>query len=430
MREIRLHLGNNKQVLPTLSTNSVDSIVCDPPYEIGFMGNSWDKSGIAYDIEMWAECLRVLKPGGYLLAFGGSRTYHRLACAVEDAGFDIRDQIMWLYASGFPKSMDVSKAIDKASGAERSEGVREWSGEKRTGGIIKDDDSEKTTTRLIYDTPATDAAKQWEGWGTALKPAHEPIVVARKPFPGTVVNNVQQWGTGGLNIDGCRIEFASESDIKAATWGRGTDIMGGQFVGGFAPSGKTNIEANPQGRWPANLIHDGSEVVLQSFESFGEKTSGKPMGTRKAENNIYGPLGTGTEITGYGDTGSIARFFYCAKASKEDREEGLRKFEKATTSDGRTVASDNAYQRGKTVRSNTHPTVKPTALMQYLCRLVTPIGGTVLDPFMGSGSTGKGAVKEGYSFEGIELESEHFAIAEARIKHAASKYKRQTSLFQ
>jgi site-specific DNA-methyltransferase (adenine-specific) len=319
--------GDSRVRLGELADWSVDSVVCDPPYELGFMGKSWDASGVAYDVGLWGEVLRVLKPGGHLLAFGGSRTYHRLACAVEDAGFEIRDQIMWVHGLGFPKSFNISKGIDRSAGAEREiVGHREvWGrGVERFGDIGHEIPVNGNAT-IPVTAPATDDAKRWDGWGTALKPAHEPVVVARKPMNSSIVANVIEHGTGAINIAACRVE--SETS-----------------------------------RWPANLIHDGSDDVLALFPE--EKQSKL----------------------------SAARFFYCAKASKSERNGGL---------------SD----------PNHHPTVKPIALMRYLCRLVTPPGGTVLDPFLGSGTTGIAATLEGFDFIGIEQDAKYLAIAEARIKH-------------
>jgi site-specific DNA-methyltransferase (adenine-specific) len=355
-----LHHGDCIKVMRGMADNSVDSIVTDPPYELGFMGKSWDSTGIAYSVEMWTEALRVLKPGGHLLAFSGSRTYHRMACAIEDAGFEIRDQIMWLYGSGFPKSHNVSKGIDKAVGA-----VRE-----------------------VVGTPA---AQQWEGWGTALKPAHEPIVMARKPLAGTVANNVLQHGTGALNIDGSRV--GAEGGCAGAGAGAGARVFGDGLNGSFAKP----VEG--LGRWPANVIHDGSDEVVDGFP----------------------------------DNGSAARFFYCAKANKRDRNEGLDGFagkEIGGKGNGlaRTCATcgasvlDGCQCPDRTftnpTRANHHPTVKPTDLMRYLVKLITPPGGVVLDPFMGSGSTGKGAVIEGFNFVGIEQDADYLDIARARIQWA------------
>jgi len=293
--------------------------VTDPPYGLSFMGKGWDH-GVP-GVEFWAEAMRVAKPGAHLLAFGGTRTYHRLACAIEDAGWEVRDCVMWVYGSGFPKSLDVSKAIDKAAGAKR----------EVVGSAVT--------------APATDDARKWQGWGTALKPAWEPIIVARKPLVGTVAASVLEHCTGAINVDGCRIGMMTQEEIARS--GRSTTGMFAKGGLDWSRSGK-----EPQGRWPANFIHDGSE----------EATA--PMG-------------------------EAARYFYCAKASKADRGEG-----------------------------NSHPTVKPTELMRYLCRLVTPPGGVVLDPFMGSGSTGKAASLESFRFIGIEREAEYAEIARHRIQAA------------
>ena len=361
--------GDCLEKMAGLQENSVDAIVTDPPYGLSFMGKKWD-----YDVpsvEVWRQCLRVLKPGGHLLAFAGTRTQHRMAVNIEDAGFEIREMLAWVYGSGFPKSLNVGKAIDKAAGAERkvvatvkkkpsassdcNEGwVRPWAEGKTTMDIT---------------APATPEAQQWDGWGTALKPALEPITVARKPFKGTVAANVLKWSTGGLNIDGCRVE------------------------------GK---------RWPANLLHDGSDEVV---ELFPQTTSGG--GDKRTEP-------TGHKV----DKGSAARFFYCAKASKRDRNEGCEGLEEVQQDNTRKEGNpggDNPRNRGLNKRANHHPTVKPTDLMRYLCRLVTPPGGTVLDPFMGSGSTGKAAILEGFKFLGIEREAEYLAIAQARCQSVCNK---------
>jgi DNA modification methylase len=314
----RIMVGDCRESMATLEAESVDAVVCDPPYELGFMGRKWDASGIAYDLEVWRQALRVLKPGGHLLAFSGSRTYHRMACAIEDAGFDVRDQIMWIYGSGFPKSLDVSKAIDKAAGAEREVVSRSENGiAGGTGKHAGQADAYGYAATFNITAPATDDARRWSGWGTALKPAHEPICMARKPLVGTVAANVLRYGTGAINVDGCRV--------------------GGE-------------------RWPANVIHDGSDEATD--------------GLRDA-----------------------ARYFYTAKASGEDRDEMLGD-----------------------VPKNVHPTVKPTDLMRYLVRMVTPPGGLVLDPFTGSGSTGRAAMLEGMRFVGCELSPEYAEIARARIR--------------
>jgi site-specific DNA-methyltransferase (adenine-specific) len=339
--------------------SSVDAIVTDPPYELGFMGKSWDSTGIANNVAMWREALRVLKPGGHLLAFSSTRTYHRMVCAIEDAGFDIRDQIGWAYGTGFPKSRDVAKAIDATI---------------LHGGGKNDVDGGAEANPL-----RTEAARQWQGWGTALKPAWEPIVVARKPLAkgATVATNVMAHGTGALNIGGCRV-----AGPGGMTW---ETPRGGIWATDAAASAE--LVQNDVGRWPANLIHDGSDEVLAQFpQSNGQQgaLTGAEPSSKTA--NAYGKFAGRAPSEPRGDTGSAARFFYCAKASKADREDG-----------------------------NTHPTVKPTDLMRYLCRLVTPPGGLVLDPFTGSGSTGKAATLEGFRFIGFEMSPEYAAMARSRI---------------
>jgi DNA modification methylase len=387
---VTLHIGDCLDVMRTLPDASVDAVVTDPPYGLSFMGKRWD-----YDVpsvEVWAECLRVLKPGGHLLAFAGTRTQHRMAVRIEDAGFEIRDLIMWCYGSGFPKSLDVSKAIDKAAGAERKVIGRAESWNRP--------DSEAGHTARMnvspgeYDitAPATPEAQQWAGWGTALKPALEPITLARKPLEGTVAANVLAHGTGGLNIDGCRVEHVTvEGGNLALNPHLRAHINGGNGGNIIAHEDERRVVTpHASGRWPANLIHDGSDEVVRLFP---ETTSGggpKP-GTPRTQASTYSKP-TISESPAYGiNSGSAARFFYTAKASRDDRSDG-----------------------------NTHPTVKPTDLMRYLCRLVTPPGGTVLDPFMGSGSTGKAAMLEGFEFIGIEREPQYFAIAEQRITRAAA----------
>jgi site-specific DNA-methyltransferase (adenine-specific) len=333
--------------------------VTDPPYGLSFMGKKWD-----YDVpsvEVWAECLRVLKPGGHLLAFAGTRTQHRMAVRIEDAGFEIRDMIAWIYGSGFPKSLDVSKAIDKAAGAKREVvGSRTKAGIGGNQTFAQDawTQANRGLIELAITAPATPEAQQWAGWGTALKPALEPITMARKPLTGTVAANVLEHGTGALNVDGCRVAADGENfdHLKGRPLmkinNRRTDE---ESLNGAAQQAAL-AKLKDLGRWPANLIHDGSDEPCELL-------------------------------------GDAARFFYCAKASKADRGEG-----------------------------NLHPTVKPTELMRYLCRLVTPAGGVVLDPFMGSGSTGKAATLEGFLFIGIEREAEYLEIARQRIEKAASHH--------
>jgi DNA modification methylase len=364
-----LHYGDCLAVLRGLTSDSIDAIVTDPPYGLSFMGKRWD-----YDVpsvEIWAECLRVLKPGGHLLAFAGTRTQHRMAVRIEDAGFEIRDMIAWVYGSGFPKSLDVSKAIDKAAGAER-----EVVGIRKAPGMARANVEHGAQNRSVYEfaetskEPATDAARQWQGWGTALKPALEPITVARKPLAGTVAENVLAHGTGALNVDGCRVGTDGETTrSKQAPYSES----------GWRTGHK--VESLNAGRWPANLIHDGSEEPAALL-------------------------------------GDAARFFYCAKASKRDRDEGLDGFE-ARNNMRVNGPRESEDAKTATLRANHHPTVKPTDLMRYLCRLVTPPGGVVLDPFTGSGSTGKAAMLEGFRFIGIEREAEYVEIARARIVAAS-----------
>ena len=369
--------GDCLEKLKTIPESSVDSIVTDPPYGLNFMGKKWD-----YDVPseaIWRECLRVLKPGGHLLAFAGTRTQHRMAVRIEDAGFEIRDMIAWVYGQGFPKSHDVSKAIDKEAGAERETGPVDPA---RAGRLVNQRGDYETEAgwsagnrSVTIDPPATEAAKHWQGWGTALKPALEPITVARKPLgEKTVAANVLAHGTGALNIDGCRV--GTESTIRNNNVSLGGS--GNHIYGNAGPC----IAGSASGRWPANLIHDGSDEVVGLFPS----QAGGGFGIRggHSSEHLKGKKAT-YEVVGFGDTGSAARFFYCAKASKRDRE------------------------------GSTHPTMKPTDLMRYLCRLVTQPNGTVLDPFMGSGSTGKAAMLEKFNFIGIELDKGYFDIASKRI---------------
>ena len=370
--------------MKTLPDNSVDAIVTDPPYGISFMAKKWD-----YDVpsvDVWKESMRVLKPGGHALIACGTRTQHRMVCNIEDAGFEIRDVVSWIYGSGFPKSLNISKAIDKAAGAEREvvgDGDRETLNAMGDGLKNRCKNCGKpffsaNPCKCPKPAPATEAAKQWDGWGSALKPACEFFTLCRKPLSeSTVAKNVLKWGTGGINIDGCRVG----TDDKLSFGSR--ELGDGVKYGKCKPT--TEGEQNPQGRFPANLIHSGDQEVLELFpETKGDSKNRKPRG-----NNAGGDKFKTTKAfttTGHSDQGSAARFFYCAKASKKDRDEG-----------------------------NNHPTVKPTALMQYLCRLITPPQGIVLDPFMGSGSTGKAAIKEGFSFVGCELDADYFEIAKARI---------------
>jgi site-specific DNA-methyltransferase (adenine-specific) len=377
------------EAMKAMADNSVDSIVTDPPYELGFMGKSWDSSGVAFNVEVWQEALRVLKPGGHLIAFSGSRTYHRMAVAIEDAGFEIRDQIMWVYGSGFPKSMDISKAIDKASGF-----VGDVIGTEKVdigmqGGSMHAGRSRNVIEREI--TAISGEAKQWQGWGTALKPAHEPIVVARKPLIGTVAENVLTHGTGALNIDGCRIGTEqTTTTIKDLS-----QAHGNKFGVGGIEYPKMGEKLNPPGRWPANVILDESQAaaldkqrgVTDSALRTGQRT-GKDLGT-------YGRFeGQSDVVMGHNDTGGASRFFYVAKASKKER---------------------------PNVNGVAHPTVKPMALMQYLVRLVTPPNGTVLEPFAGSGTTIEAALNEGFNVIGIEMTDEYLPLIMSRIERYGDK---------
>ncbi len=352
---VTIYHGDCLDVMRGMAAEDVDAIVTDPPYGLSFMGREWDH-GVP-GTPFWAEALRVAKPGAHLVAFGGTRTYHRLACAIEDAVWEVRDCLGWLYGSGFPKSLDVSKAIDKEAGVERPVVGRHPSPAKSI--------YSQATATLPAEVPvteaATEAAAAWNGWGTALKPAWEPCILARKPLTGTVAGNVQQWGTGAINIDGCRIGDEVRTNQPGST--RPRTSMGDGWREDAEPT--TAI-----GRWPANIVHDGSDEVLAVFPQTGPSFTAAPF---------------------IGTTPNSGRFFYCAKADKRERDEGLH--------DDR----------------NTHPTVKPLALMRWLVRLVTPPDGVVLDPFMGSGTTLKAARAEGHRSIGIEMEAEYCATARGRL---------------
>jgi DNA modification methylase len=378
--------GNNIEELKKFDDNYFDSIVTDPPYEIGFMGKSWDASGIANNPEMWSECLRVLKPGGYLLSFSATRTYHRMAVAIEDSGFEIRDMIAWVYGSGFPKSHNIGKAVDKIQGNER-EVVK-----KALGNINAMPDGRPSRSQNAWETEAkeyniTKGTSPYEGWGTALKPAHEPICMARKPLAeNTVAENVLKYGTGGINIDESRVgneRVKQLTDVKAMQKFKEQDGREHKEVENRPVSYK-------QGRFPANLIHDNSEEVR---ECFPETKSGKAVvGTGKGyAENASGIASTGIIASCFADSGNASRFFksiiYQAKASKSERG-----------------------------TANSHPTVKPIALMEYLIKMVTPTNGIVLDPFMGSGSTGVACVLNDFEFVGIDLDKDYCEIARARIE--------------
>ena len=399
-KSFTLHNGDCLGVLKGMEDNSIDSVVCDPPYGLsaaknsgkssngGFMGKEWDYDVPSVDI--WKECLRVLKPGGHLLAFAGTRTQHRMAVNIEDAGFEIRDMIAWVYGSGFPKSLNLSKAIDKAAGARGHDSVGFNVAGKSSGlGVTQRPELRSDHPDYVKPQGITPEAQQWVGWGTALKPALEPITMARKPFKGTVAACVLEHGTGALNVDGCRVagEPSPSVDRRAhAAPGVSIGVTGWETAARPA-SYNEQRPGELLGRWPANLIHSGDEEVISLFP---QSKAGKDKGER-GTGGIWRPSSGVPCGPQYNDSGSAARFFYCPKVSKKERGEG-----------------------------NNHPTVKPIALMAYLCRLVTPPGGTVLDPFMGSGSTGIAALQEGFDFIGIEREPEYLAIAESRISAAAA----------
>ena len=395
-----------------MKENSIDSVVTDPPYELGFMGKGWDKTGIAYNIDLWKEVLRVLKPGGYLLAFGGTRTYHRMASAIEDAGFEIRDMMQWLYGSGFPKSMDVSKSIDKKLGKTRKvigvkPGHEDFVNRTTNGDTVFKDgmngfdrpwmhDKAKKTAYHMATAPASDEAKQWSGWGTALKPANEPMVLARKPLSEkTVADNVMRWGTGGINIDDSRIP---STEMPKSCQGTGwASVMKTNLEQGYRPKDYYENQSgfgytpNQQGRFPANVLLDETAAAILDEQS-GTLTSGKvsPAGFKgEYKANIYGKYANSyiNPTPVYGDTGGASRFFYCAKTSQKER---------------------GSY--------NDHVTVKPIKLMEYLVTLVTPPLGTVLDPFAGSGTTGIACAHKGFNFLGIELDAHNWEICVNRLR--------------
>ncbi len=408
--------ANNIDYLRKLKDNSVDSVVTDPPYGISFMGKKWD-----YDVpsvELWQEVFRVLKPGGHMLVACGTRTQHRMAVNIEDAGFEIRDIVAWVYGSGFPKSMDVSKALDKHLGAER-----EVVGKGKSGKTSHAFQSEETTTAGEYDLtkPSTDQAKQWQGWGTALKPAMELWTLARKPLKGTVAQNILEYGVGGINIDGCRVET-----LEGELTPRNNKV--GQN-GVFNASGGY-VEPNEKGRFPANFIHDGSEEVEKLFPDSNGGT-GETKVYESYENDIHFNASKNVIRNSYADSGSASRFFYVAKASKEERNFGLYDFEEVELRGGggrvkqgydenneedmRLKKSAQAFGAVKAKKKNIHPTVKPIDLMRYLVRMITPPNGICLDPYLGSGTTAIACEMEKFDYIGIELDEQYVEIAKARV---------------
>lgn len=377
-----LRLGDSLEILKTITPESVDAVVCDPPYGLSFMNQKWD-----YDVpgvELWQQVFKVLKPGGYLLAFCGTRTYHRLVVNIEDAGFEVRDMMQWIYGQGFPKSLDISKAIDKEAGAER-----EVVGSKKaglgTGGVKGERFSRSiTSTEVDITAPATSEAKKWNGWGTALKPANEPICVAQKPIlEKTIAKNVLQHGVGGLNIDGCRIGNETRYNNPSGNKPGGNSYN--MSVKGMPEDAEGSTVT---GRFPSNVLLDEQAAEVLDEQSGDIKSSkGSGLTPTKARSNFNASI-AGINRIGYEDSGGASRFFYVAKASTGEKQE-----------DG----------------DNGHPTVKPIQLMRYLVRLVTPPNGIVLDPFMGSGSTGIAALKEGFQFLGVERDLKFFTIAERRV---------------
>lgn len=454
-----LYQGNMLDMLEVIKPETIDSIVTDPPYELNFMGKGWDNSGIAFQVDTWQKCYEVLKPGGYLLAFGGSRTFHRIACAIEDAGFEIRDTIMWLYGSGFPKSMNIGKAVEGklTIGSANVKDIKKLDGEKTkvtcgfnaTGKITgyRSKEYEMIKTDVKYHT---ELGKKWQGWGTALKPSFEPIIVARKPFKGSLVDNVLEYGVGGINIDECRV---GNEIIKGGTMPDFRDIgqKSKEAIGidklsfGQVENAKRKPLEDHTGRFPANTILTYDETdfdeVCGGFPSTKSQKRTSKYNKETEYTNTYTPVRSDyRDDNTYSDSGSASRYFYCAKASKKDRDEGLEKFEEKNMriEQNRKIHSAGCeyIENGKlkqnphlqsSIKKNIHPTVKPTELMQYLVRLVTPQGGVVLDPFNGSGSTGKAVMYENnernknYKYIGIELTEEYLPIAKARIEYAFNK---------
>ena len=478
----KLHLGDCLEILPTLPANRIDTCITDCPYELGFMGKSWDNAGVSFQKETWEQVYRVLKPGGFLLAFGGTRTWHRIAVAIEDAGFEIRDTICWLYAQGFPKSHNIAKAMNKKEGIEFESKPAEGVGFMRPDS----EDWNITKNQLIQKGNNSKNAELWEGWGTALKPSFEPIIVAMKPIDGTYVNNALTHGVAGLWIDGGRISTNPDVD-DPRLGGKGswkTDKAAQNvYEGGYA--GK-DIASSPNGRWPANTIlshhpdckqtdetitidgytinrwkdnahpfgggagneyesehkEDKEIAVWECVEDCPVRLLNEQTGILKSGNSngfkgehtadVYGKYAHNqiNPETVYADAGGASRFFYCAKASKRERNAGLEELpdKEVAYSEYRENYKDtkdfvthypDGTPRPVNPTKNSHPTVKPLALMEYLCKLTrTPTGGIVLDPFMGSGTTGMACVNTDRNFIGIEMNEEYFEIAKKRINHA------------
>ena len=436
--------GSMLDILPTLEENSFDSCITDPPYELNFMGKGWDRSGIAFRKETWQEVYRVLKPGAYLCAFGGSRTFHRIACAIEDAGFEIRDTIMWLYGSGFPKSHNVGLDIDKRFGCENRGHRIATANRYHPDGTL-----EPNGENLPPYEGKTEEGKKWSGYGTCLKPAYEPIIVARKPIEKSVAENVLKYGCGAINIDECRV---GNEIIKGGTTPDFKDVAKKQKeisgVGCLSFDQVENAERielkDHEGRFPSNVIltydeTDYDEVCggMPYTKSNGIKITMPKMNSKSDGINIYnfGKQNAERVETDYippNDEGSASRYFYCAKASKKDRDEGLDMFEEKQTTDGCIRANSETarmFGANSISKKNIHPTVKPIDLMQYLVRMFTPKGGAILEPFAGSGSTGKATMFENrernanYTITMIEITHEYIPIIKARCDYAINKYK-------
>lgn len=446
-----LYHGDMMNILEKIKPNSIDSVITDPPYELNFMAKDWDNRGISFRKETWEKCFEVLKPGGYLLAFGGSRTFHRIACAIEDAGFEIRDTIMWIYGAGMTKSMNIGLAIDKKNGVDNRTGNIKVDGiaTNSGSGCFNYNNGLDNSMKREYEERV--AQNKWKGWGTCLKPSYEPVIVARKLFKGSAIDNVLKYGVGGLNIDECKISH-NEPLKTAKRKSRQDDNVFNTGNCGFDSTKNTTASANPNGRFPANTILTYDEISFDEVCGGFPNTKGS-ANQRLNKNNgatCYGKYNSCiTQNDCWGDSGSAARYFknckysqkdieprryfYSGKASKRDRDEGLDSFETKQAVGGGGGIGDylndvnscsGKFGSEKAPHKNYHTCVKPTSLMQYLVRLVTPNGGTILDPFNGSGSTGKAVMCEnkernkGYKYIGIELNEEYLAISKARIEYA------------
>lgn len=400
MKKVKLMLGDNIQSLKKLPDNSIDSVVSDPPYGLSFMGKKWD-----YDVpsvDFWKEVYRVLKPGGYILSFGGTRTYHRMVVNIEDAGFEIRDQIQWLYGSGFPKSYNIGKGIQKFN--ETGNAYWNGTGDSSNGPLgytklayeqsfRKENHSNKHQIKIQVEN-------EWEGWGSALKPANEPICLARKPLSEkSIAENVLKWRTGGLNIDGCRIgsESVPSKGHKVNTWNKNYENLKWEYN---------------EGRFPANLILDETAAEMLDEQSGTLKSGKAEIGIGNSVNNGSKTNMKGKVVSCFNDSGGASRFFYVAKVSKAERNMGLDEFDEKEV-----IRQGLAGEKNNPTHSNNHPTIKPVNLMSYLCKLITPPNGIVLDPFMGSGSTGIAALLNDFRFVGMEMDDNYYKIAEARIEN-------------